>query len=212
MHLLTRSIKFLIPFIIFSLSSGLQAETLNPNFFYLVSGELVGPRGMQVGDPDNWSVAIQNREGKSKSGKISVKPGSFKEAGDALELNWSSRKKMQGSFGIYGAPIDISVFKDAAALVIDLKVDVRPNKDVHIGMDCGYPCRATISARKLLTEFKTGEWFSLPIPLNCFKSEEFDLSKINGPFIIDTEGKLKLTIANIRLEKLMEGEKGCTDE
>lgn len=192
-------------------SAAIQAEELNPNHFYLVSGQLVGPRGMQVGDPSNWSTSIQNREGQSKSGKISVEPGKFKAAGDAIELTWAKRKKEQGSFAIYGPAIDISAYKNTAALVIDMKVDVRPDKGVNIGMDCGYPCRATISARKMLTEFPTGEWFALPIPLNCLKSDNFDLSKINGPFIIDTEGKLTLSIANIRLEKLPEDDKGCID-
>ena len=213
MRLVTSTFKFLTPFIVFfSLSASLPADELNPNFFYLVSGTLVGPRGMQVGDPENWSTPVQNRTGESKSGKITVGPGDFKETGDALTLAWTSRKKLQGSFGIYGAPINLSAYKNAAALVIDMKVDVRPNKDVHIGMDCGYPCRATISARKLLTKAKTGEWFSLPIPLNCLRSDNFDLSKINSPFIVETEGKLQITIANIHLEKLAEGEKGCTDQ
>src|SRR5690606_11529352 len=135
----------------------------------------------------------------------------FQDTGDALQLTWSSRKKGQGSFGIYGGPIDLSAVKDAASLTIDMKVEVRPDKDVSIGMDCGYPCRAAIPARKILREFPVGEWFSLPIPLNCFKGDEFDLSKINGPFTISTEGKLTVTITNIRLERLAEGETGCVE-
>src|SRR5690606_30023303 len=117
------------------------------------------------------------------------------------------RKKGQGNIGIYGAPIDLSSMKDAATLTIDLKVDIRPNKNVSIVMDCGYPCQASIPVRKMLSEFPAGEWFSLPIPLNCFKGKEFDLGKINGPFTISTEGKLAVTIANIRLERLPDGEK-----
>ncbi len=193
-----------------SASTHAQENTLNPNHFYLVGGQLVGPRVMQIGDPSDWSVGVQNREGKSKSGKISVAPDNFNATGDAITLTWS-RKKGQGSFAIYGQPIDLSAYKDAAALVIDMKVNTRPNQGVNIGMDCGYPCRATIQARTMLREFPVGQWFSLPIPLNCLKSDNFDLSKINGPFIINTEGQLNLSIANVRLEKLQEGETGCSD-
>lgn len=187
------------------------AQELNPNHFYLVKGALVGERGMQVGDPSNWSVALTNREGKSKTGKISVAPANFNGEGDAIQLTWS-RKKGQANFGIYGGPIDLSAFKDAATLTIDMKVDVRPTAGVTIGMDCGYPCQASVQVRSMLKEFKTGEWFSLPIPLNCFKGDEFDLSKINGPFTMSTEGKLTVTIANVRLERMAEGEKGCVEE
>jgi hypothetical protein len=194
-----------------SLSLTATAQELNPNHFYLVKGALVGERGMQVGDPSNWSVGLSNREGQSKTGKISVAPANFNGEGDAIQLTWS-RKKGQANFGIYGSPIDLSAYKDAASLTIDLKVDVRPSANVTIGMDCGYPCGAKVPVRSMLKEFPAGEWFSLPIPLNCFKGDEFDLSKINGPFTMSTEGKLTVTIANIRLERLGEGEKGCTDE
>ena len=57
-----------------------------------------------------------------------------------------------------------------------------------------------------------GEWLSLPPPLNCFKSDNFDLSKINGPFDIPTDGKFTVSTTNIRLEKLGEGEKGSVEE
>ena len=45
-----------------------------------------------------------------------------------------------------------------------------------------------------------------------FKSDNFDLSKIVGPFSIATEGKFTVSITNIRLEKLPEGDKGCVEQ
>src|SRR5690606_32256831 len=125
-------------------SAPARAETQDPKISYLSQGQVVGERGLQVGDPNNWSSPIANRKGKSKSGKVTVAPGDFKGSGDAIQLSWAPRKKGQGNFGIYGAPIDLSSMKDAATLTIDLKVDIRPNKNVSIGMDCGYPCQASI--------------------------------------------------------------------
>lgn len=186
----------------------ISAETLNPNFFYLVSGQPIGARSIQLGDPGNWSQTVENREGKSKNGKIAIAPADFKGTGDAIQITWG-RKKETGVFAIYGPAMNLSEIKDAVSLTIDMKVDKRPTTNVSIGMDCGYPCRAQIPVKKMLTEFPTGEWFSLPIPLNCFEGEDFDLSKINGPITISTEGKLTLTIAHVRLERLAEGETGC---
>lgn len=212
-HLLTKSLKALPSLACIGLLVPLvsNAQTLNPNHFYLIKGELIS-RSISLGDPSNWSTSIQGREGASAGGKISVAPTDFKAKGDAIQLTWAPRKKVQGNFALYGNPIDLSKYKDAAALTIDMRVDVKPDKNVNIGLDCGYPCRADLSINKMIKQMPQGEWFSLPLPLNCFKGENFDLSKINGPFSIATEGKFTVSITNIRLEKLPEGDKGCTEE
>lgn len=212
-NLLTRLLKSLTSLACISLLTPLisHAQALNPNYFYMVKGELIG-RNISLGDPSNWSTNVQGREGKSAGGKISVAPIDFRASGDAIQITWAARKKVQGNFGLYGNPIDLSKFKDTASLTIDMRVDVKPDKNVNIGLDCGYPCRADISINALIKKMPKGEWFSLPLPLNCFKSDNFDLTKINGPFSISTEGKFTVSITNIRLEKLLEGEKGCAAE
>lgn len=197
----------LLPMLLLPLTSQAQ-NTLNPNYFYLVKGELI-ERSIALGDPSNWNINIQGREGSSAGGKVSVMPTDFKATGDAIQIKWSPRKKMVGTLSLYGNPIDLSKFKDAAALTIDMRVDVKPDKDVKIALGCGYPCQADLSINKIIKTMPKGEWFSLPLPLNCFKSDNFDLSKINGPFSIATEGKFTVSITNIRLEKLPEGDKGC---
>jgi len=211
-NLLTKSLKILPSLVCIGLLAplGCNAQTLNPNHFYLVKGELIS-RSISLGDPSNWSTSIQGREGKSAGGKISVAPTAFKGQGDAIQLTWAARKKVQGNFALYGNPIDLSKYKDAASLTIDMRIDVKPDKNVNIGLDCGYPCRADISINQMIKKMPKGEWFSLPLPLNCFKSDNFDLSKINGPFSISTEGKFTVSITNIRLEKLPAGDKGCVD-
>lgn len=204
----------LIPSLFLSLVpmiSQAQDSGLNPNYFYLVKGEL-NQRTIALGDPSNWNINLPGREGKSASGKLSVAPIDFQATGDAIQLTWSARKKVVGSFVLYGDVIDMSKFKDAASLTIDMRVDVKPDKDVKVGLGCGYPCQADISINNMIKKIPKGEWFALPIPLNCFKGENFDLSKITGPLNMATDGKFTVSIANVRLEKLPEGEKGCVAE
>ncbi len=193
------------------MASSAQAQNLNPNYFYLVKGELIS-RSIALGDPSNWNTSLQGREGKSAGGKVEVAPIDFKATGDAIQIKWSPRKKVQGNLSLYGNPIDLSKYKDSASLTIDMRIDVKPDKNVNIGLDCGYPCRADLSINGMIKKMPKGEWFSLPLPLNCFKSDNLDLSKINGPFSIATDGKFTVSITNIRLEKLPEGEKGCVEE
>jgi hypothetical protein len=189
----------------------LAQEALNPNFFYLVKGEPIA-RGISLGDPTNWSTSIEGRSGESAGGKVSVAPTDFKAKGDALQITWSPRKQIQGNLGLYGNSIDLSKYKNAASITIDMRVDVKPNKDVRIGIDCGYPCKADLSINKMIRSMPKGEWFSLPLPLNCFKGDNFDLSKVAAPFTISTEGKFTMSVLNIRIEKLPEGDKGCAAE
>lgn len=213
-NLLTKQLKLLASIACLCFTSPLLSyaqSTLNPNHFYLVKGELIG-RNIALGDPSNWNVSLQGREGTSAGGKVSVMPTDFKATGDAIQIKWSPRKKIQGNLALYGNPIDLSKFKDAASLTVDMRIDVKPDKDVKIGLDCGYPCRADISINGMIKKMPRGEWFSLPLPLNCFKSDNFDLTKINGPFSIATEGKFTVSITNIRLEKLPDGDKGCAAE
>lgn len=181
-------------------------DQINPNYFYIYKGEPVN-RGISLGDPDNWSTSVTGREGKSASGAISVKPVNFNGTGDAIQLTW--HKKIQGNFSVYGSNIDLAKYKDSVSLTIDMRIDQKPKADVKIGMDCSYPCRADLKINKMIKSMKVGEWFSLPIPLNCMKSDNFDLSKINGPFTISTSDSFAVSITNVRLEKMPEGEKGC---
>lgn len=183
-------------------------EEFNPNFFYFVNGKIIGSRGITLGDPNKWGLAIDGLNGESASGKIKVRTEDFQSKNDALRLFWS-RKDVKGELGIFGPPINIAAYKDAAALTFDVKVNTQPRESVSVGMDCGYPCRAEYEIGMLLRKLKKDTWTSFPIPLNCLSSSNFDLSKISGVFVISTSGKLDLSIANIRLEKLPEGSVGC---
>ncbi len=181
---------------------------LNPNFFYFFGGNIIGPRGFSLGDPNKWGVPVTNLTGKSAGNKIEVSPTHYQGENDAIHAVWS-RHKMKGELALYGPPIDIAAHKNAGALTFDLKMKRKPNKEVKIGLDCGYPCRAEVNAGNLLRKYPANTWITFPVPLNCFDSKNFDLSRINGVFMISTEGRMEMSIANIRLERLPEGDKGC---
>lgn len=199
---------FVVAWLVFP--AGLTHAQVNPNFVYMLKGQPI-ERSISLGDPKNWSVQIQNRTGHSADKKIAIAPTNYKEADDAIQLSWN-KKNIQGNFAIYGAAIDLSKFKDVAYITLDIRMDQKPEKIVKIGMDCGYPCRAEMTLNGLIKKMPKGEWFSLPIPLNCFKADNFDLSKITSPITLSTDGRFSLSITNIRLEKMPADDKGCIDE
>ena len=196
----------------FYISSALAADPAspNPNFVYIQNGQPVTGWGLQLGDPDNWSKPVDStRKDKSAAGKVSIEPIDFNATGDALKIVWRPNKNFKGVLAISGAPIDISKFEHEGALVFDIRMDMKPDKDVTIGMGCAYPCRGEMHVGSILKDLKKDEWTSLPIPLNCFTKEGLDIKKVDSPFVISTEGKLGISINNVRLQKLPEGEKGC---
>jgi hypothetical protein len=185
---------------------------LNSKFYYIHEGKIVDGWSLSVGDPANWSTPVIDRKGKSASGKVAVEPSDFKVKNDALTITWNSRSDEKGTLAIYGADIDLSTAENTAALVIDMKIEVSPNKEVNIGMGCTYPCEGMVNMGKPLKKLEKDKWQSLPIPLNCLTKAGLDLKKINGPIIISTEGRMKLSITSIHLEKLQEGDASCAEK
>ncbi len=185
---------------------------LNSKFYYIHEGKVVDGWSLNLGDPTNWSTPVTDRKGKSASGKVAVEPSDFKTKNDAITITWASRSEEKGTFAIYGADIDLSTAENTAVLVIDMKVETSPNKEVSIGMGCTYPCEGMVSMGKPLKKLEKDKWQSLPIPLNCLTKAGLDLKKINGPIVISTEGKMKLSITSIHLEKLQEGDASCAEK
>ncbi len=182
----------------------------NPNFHYFISGQVVGERGFVLGDPANWSIPLIDLRGHTANKKVKVEPEDYQGKNDALHIVWS-KAKMNGQIGLYGTPINLAAVRDQVTLVFDVKLMRKPNRDVTIAMDCEWPCRGSFNATKTLRKFPIGEWRYFSLPLNCVRGDKFDLSKINGVFLMSTEGALELSVANIRLERLGEGETGCVE-
>lgn len=200
--------------VFFGLAMASQASAnnqVNPAHVYLLNGKPVSGWSLTLGDAANWSVPVNNQQGQSEGRKVVATQVDFNEQHKALSLSWDGRKKEYGSVGIFGAPIDLAAYKDAASLVLDIRVDRKPDKAVSIGMDCGYPCQGKLNIQRMLQKAPAKQWFSLPIPLNCIKGDNFDLSKINAPLTLGTDGRLEISILNVRLEKLQEGEESCKE-
>jgi len=182
---------------------------VNTKLTYLKNGKTVSGWVMQLGDPTNWSTQVQNSQGQSASGKVTVAPSDRNGKGDAIKVTWDGKINGQGNFAIYGQPTDLSNLENDAALFIEIKVITPPKENITIGMDCGYPCGGKVPVQRNMKQLKRGEWDVLPIPLNCLTKEGLDLKKVNGPIVIGTTGKAEIELGEIRLLRLAEGDFGC---
>ena len=111
-----------------------------------------------------------------------------------------------------------------AQIELRFRVDERPTNPVRLGVRCAapyarHPAQAAASASApasdatlcaqtggamldLTSAFRNaavGNWTTLSFSLSCFTAHGADLSNVEAPFAIETSGRLKLTIADIRL-------------
>lgn len=185
-----------------------QPAKVNTDMVYFYQGKTYGSWGLSLGDNDNWVLPATGLSATSAANQLTMTPAIYKKGNDAINLKWS-RKKGKGQFAIYGSEIDLTNVEHRAALTMEIKVLNKPKKGVTIGMDCGYPCRSEIYIHKTLRELPKGKWQTFPIPLDCFSAKGLDVSKINGVFVLATEGKFEVELANIRMALLPEGAPTC---
>ena len=206
-----RSIGLLLTTVLVLAATPAGAQ-FNPETNFFVSGNLVGDRNIQLGDPQNWNVALDALSGSTDSGKLTVQPTSYVSDGDALLATWD-KQKTKGQLAIYGPTVDLSSYEDNAALVFEINISRLSSKPILLGMDCHWPCRSEFDVRRNLRDYPKNEWATFAVPLNCFTlngdAEEFDIARVNGPFLLSTEGRMEIAIANIRIALLPEGDPGC---
>ncbi len=186
----------------------LAAQQVNPNFVYFTQGQTPDAWEWVLADPDNWWQPVTDEGGKSAGGKVTLASAESEQFPGAVKLVWSGGDKW-GSATISGRTLDLSAFEQSAELVIALKVESKVPNTVNVKMACGENCEAEVNIADNLKQVTRGQWVALPLALDCFAATGLDLSKINWPFSIGTQGKLELHIAEISLGPMAEGDEGC---
>lgn len=180
----------------------------NPNFIYFTQGQTPENWEWVLADPDNWWKPVPDAGGESESGKVTLSDAGSEQFPGAVKLKWGGGDKW-GSATISGRTLDLSAFEHSAELVVALKVESRVPATVNVKMACGEDCEAEVNIADNLKQVTRGQWVAFPLALDCFVASGLDLSKINWPFSIGTQGKLELHIAEISLGPLAEGDEGC---
>ncbi|HEY7771602.1 MAG TPA: putative glycoside hydrolase [Marinagarivorans sp.] len=174
-----------------------SAEGPNPLHHYLNEGAPVSSWHLSLGDESEWYQPQKELKGISKNKAIE-----FSQHDGALHLKWRSKKK-EGVAALNGSPIDLSQLDDTIGIAFEMKVSTKRLKTpIKLSMDCGYPCRGTANLQPILDVFPRDEWFTLPLPLRCFKNAGTDFSKLTSPFNLQTKGRLEIAIRDVRLRKI----------
>jgi beta-glucosidase len=171
---------------------------------------------MRIGGPSNWSgvdVALGSSASSSTpAGEITATP-----VDDRNGLQWAAVKaRWTGTGQLYMQSATTSEGKNLVAylnsngaLVFDARVSTPPGGAVKARVDCVYPCGGEIDVTQALQALPANTWTEVAIPLQCFADKGADMTNVNTPLLLFTEGALELSVANIRWEPNKTGNAGC---
>lgn len=173
-------------------------------------GGPVPPWQLFVGDEADWAVpATGSRTTSQGSEHVVVASVDRRVQEDARQVRFAG-----GGLGqVYlqaTEPIDISRESNGnLALAFDVQVDEAPTAAVKLRMDCVYPCRGELDLTERLSGMAGDGWGTVRIRLRCFETAGTDMTKVNTPFLLATDGKLALRFSDVRMVTEADGPAPC---
>jgi beta-glucosidase len=136
---------------------------------------------------------------QSPRGILTLLPPSSDAPGQARSLRWNGTGL--GTLSFEGSTRSLAQRTQHRALSIRIRIDEAPTKTVELGMACDENCIGTMDVTRDLARMTVGRWETLKIRLDCVAHAGADMTRIAEPLLVKTEGRLSLSIADIRLEK-----------
>ena len=84
-------------------------------------------------------------------------------------------------------------------LLVRLRRDADAPKDVKLGVSCGAGCGGSLPFAETLAGVPAGKWQTVGVPLKCFAKAGADVTKINEALTLSSEGKLDLSLSQVKL-------------
>lgn len=170
------------------------AATAAPEGLAVFASGPQGPWQAFAGDKQNWAVPV----GGDMATANEVVRVQVEEDG-AHRIRW--RGRAEGQYFLAGDPMDLTELVDASAgLVVVLSVHDAPSRDVTLRMGCGYPCMANANITRLLEALPKDEWVRVSVDAQCFANNGLFAGNVDMPFMLNTKGKLEMSIGEVRIE------------
>nr|WP_010130644.1 glycoside hydrolase family 3 N-terminal domain-containing protein [Microbulbifer agarilyticus] len=171
-------------------------------------GRALDPWRLQVTDAGNNQTIISSSVAKLHG--ISVQSVDRKVQEDSRRLRWTGEGSAMAGF-FANSRTDLSAYLgNHGALIFDVKVDGAPSDPVSLGMYCGQDCGAEKSITEVLQSAVPGEWKTVTVDLQCLAADGARMDMVLSPFYMRTEGKLDLTIHDVRVASQAEAEIHCS--
>jgi beta-glucosidase len=154
-------------------------------------------------------VASTGRVASSGSNPLVVRGVDRRRQEDAREVEWPGG--VAGRIYLQAAePVDISREANGnMVLAFEVQVAEAPTGPVTLGVGCGEECSGEVDLTATLAGLDTDEWRRLLVPLHRFAEAGADLSRVDRPFSLSTQGELRIRFSNVRLGTVDEEGQVC---
>lgn len=177
------------------------AEGGSNRSMHLFAGKPQSPWSLYLGNSASWQKPVNSSSVTTEgSANVSITTIDKVVQEDSRRITWEGKETGQVFLKDESQRHDLTdMLAQNSALTLDLRVDAKPTAEVLARMDCGYPCVGALAIDSNLEGMALGEWASLSIDLQCFAEAGADLSKIDTPLALVTDGELTLSFSNISI-------------
>ncbi|MES3107166.1 glycoside hydrolase family 3 protein [Sphingomonas aurantiaca] len=159
--------------------------------------------------PEGWSLALVE-QGQSKVRLLGVNATTATKRLTASAVD-RRRQEDARAFVWAGGPADTRIEASGPldltresngelSLVVDVRVDRPATAPVALGMVSTNGTTVTVPITKTLATAKVGDWQQVIVPLQCFAKRGIDMAQVTAPFVIATDGKLGLSISDVKID------------
>jgi beta-glucosidase len=185
-----------------------QLEVASRTIYF--DGGPVPPWRLYLGDQADWRVVADNPvTNTTGSENLVLRTVDRRVQEDARAARWSGG----GMAAVYLAandPVDLSREANGEmAIAFDVYVEEPPTSTVSMRIQCGAECSGAVDATERFTALPLEEWTTVAVRLRCFEDAGVDMTRINVPFGLATDGTAALRFSDVRLVSVEEGETAC---
>jgi beta-glucosidase len=156
---------------------------------------------MRIGGPSNWGGVDVGTMATLPGGEVSVTTVDGKIQGSAKQAVWTATGQIYSQLSNGSVGIDLSPYANSETSVsFRVRVDAAPKSPVNLSAHCVYPCHGDVPFGALLSSIADAQWHDVSVPLKCLIDGGLDITNVNTPFLLYTEGAANLALEDIRWE------------
>jgi beta-glucosidase len=172
---------------------------------YLIHGRAQPPWKLLLRRGDRTAPPASGAATGGADGLVSIRAvdaDGLQEGG--RQLSWSGRGA--GEVAIAGPALDMRMLSNGeASLLLGYRLDERPSALTQLAIGCGPGCGGAVDLTSTLNQATPGEWRSVKVKLSCFRDAGADVSKVTEPFVLNTSGRLRLSLMTVQLSSDPDG-------
>jgi beta-glucosidase len=187
--------------------SGLAHDDAPPGV-YFAAGKVAAGWSLRIGDAGGAVEVVRTLPVDTRG--LAVTAADHLAQEDARRLRWDgsvpARAWLQSD-----APIDLSrEAMSGAMLVVTMRLDRVPAAGFALRLSCGADCGGNVAIDTSIAPLPRGTWFTVGVPLQCFKTAGTDLARVERIFGVESSADAELAFSSVVLGDKADVRIGCT--